>query len=88
MTHGKHGATPNPGNPQSSSSQAGTHVRNWRGRMTSAPEFLCPFRSWIEKVVGPLDSLHTVDDGARVANDQVLMTMVSVCVLHERFQLA
>jgi len=41
-----------------------------------------------EKVIGLLDSLHTMDDGARVANDQVLMTMVSVCVLHERFQLA
>jgi asparagine synthase (glutamine-hydrolysing) len=41
-----------------------------------------------KKVVGLLDSLHTMDDGARVANDQVLMTMVSVCVLHERFQLA
>jgi asparagine synthase (glutamine-hydrolysing) len=41
-----------------------------------------------KKVVGLLDSLHAMDDGARVANDQVLMTMVSVCVLHERFQLA
>jgi len=41
-----------------------------------------------KKVVGLLDSLDTMDDGARVANDQVLMTMVSVCVLHERFQLA
>ena len=41
-----------------------------------------------KKVVGLLDSLHAMDDGARVANDQVLMTMVSVCVLHERFQLS
>jgi asparagine synthase (glutamine-hydrolysing) len=41
-----------------------------------------------KKVVGLLDSLHMMDDGARVAIDQVLMTMVSVCVLHERLQLA
>jgi asparagine synthase (glutamine-hydrolysing) len=39
------------------------------------------------KVVGLLDSLHAMDDGARVANDQILMTMVSICVLHERFRL-
>ncbi len=41
-----------------------------------------------KKVVDLLDSRHAMDDGARVANDQVLMTMVSVCVLHQRFQLA
>jgi len=41
-----------------------------------------------KKVVGLLNSLDAMDDGARVANDQVLMTMVSVCVLHERFQLS
>jgi len=40
------------------------------------------------KVVGLLDSLKTMDDGARVANDQTLMTLVSACVLHERFRLA
>jgi len=39
------------------------------------------------KVVGLLDSLHAMDDGARVANDQILMTLVSICVLHERFRL-
>ena len=39
------------------------------------------------KVVRLLDSLHAMDDGARVANDQVLMTLVSMCVLHERFHL-
>jgi hypothetical protein len=38
-----------------------------------------------KKVVGLLDGLHAMDDGARVANDQLLMTMVSACVLHERF---
>jgi asparagine synthase (glutamine-hydrolysing) len=40
------------------------------------------------KVVGLLDRLHTMDDGARVANDQTLMTLVSACVLHERFHLS
>jgi asparagine synthase (glutamine-hydrolysing) len=40
------------------------------------------------RVVDLLDSLDTMDEGPRVANDQVLMTVVSACVLHERFQLA
>jgi asparagine synthase (glutamine-hydrolysing) len=40
------------------------------------------------KVVGLLDSLHAMDEGSRVANDQVLMLVVSACVLHERFHLA
>jgi asparagine synthase (glutamine-hydrolysing) len=39
------------------------------------------------KVVGLLDSLHAMDEGARIANDQILMTLVSICVLHERFRL-
>ena len=29
-----------------------------------------------------------MDEGSRVANDQVLMLLVSTCVLHERFGLA
>jgi asparagine synthase (glutamine-hydrolysing) len=41
-----------------------------------------------KKVVGLLDSLHTMDEGSQVANDQVLMLLVSSCVLHERFGLA
>ena len=41
-----------------------------------------------KKVVNLLDSLDTMDEGSRVANDQVLMTVVSACVLQERFQLA
>jgi asparagine synthase (glutamine-hydrolysing) len=40
------------------------------------------------KVVALLDSLHSMNEGARVANDQVLMTLVSICVLHERFGLS
>jgi len=40
------------------------------------------------KVVDLLDRIDTMDEGARVANDQVLMTVVSACVLHERFGLA
>ena len=41
-----------------------------------------------KKVVGLLDDLHAMDEGARIANDQVLMLLVSTCVLHERFRLA
>lgn len=40
------------------------------------------------KVVGLLDRLETMDEGSRVANDQVLMLLVSACVLQERFHLA
>ena len=40
------------------------------------------------KVVSLLDRLKTMDDGARVANDQVLMLLTSACVLQERFKLA
>jgi asparagine synthase (glutamine-hydrolysing) len=40
-----------------------------------------------KKVVGLLDSLSTMDESARVANDQVLMALVSACVLHEGFHL-
>jgi asparagine synthase (glutamine-hydrolysing) len=41
-----------------------------------------------KKVVDLLDRLHSMDEGGRVANDQVLMTVVSACVLHERFDMA
>ena len=41
-----------------------------------------------KKVVELLDRLHTMDEGSQVANDQVLMLLVSACVLHERFHLA
>lgn len=41
-----------------------------------------------KKVIGLLDSLKTMDEGSRVANDQVLMTVVSACVLQDRFHLA
>jgi asparagine synthase (glutamine-hydrolysing) len=40
------------------------------------------------RVVDLLDGLTTMDEGARVANDQVLMTVVSACVLQERFHLS
>lgn len=39
------------------------------------------------KVVGLLDSLHSMDEGARVANDQVLMLLTSACVLQKGFGL-
>ena len=41
-----------------------------------------------KKVIGLLDDLHTMDEGARIANDQVLMTVVSACVLQDKFSLA
>jgi asparagine synthase (glutamine-hydrolysing) len=41
-----------------------------------------------KKVVGLLDRIETMDEGSRVANDQVLMLLTSACVLHERFRLA
>jgi asparagine synthase (glutamine-hydrolysing) len=40
------------------------------------------------QVVGLLDRLPQMDTGARVANDQVLMLLVSMCVLHEAFGLS
>jgi asparagine synthase (glutamine-hydrolysing) len=40
-----------------------------------------------KKVVGLLDRLNTMDESARVANDQVLMVLVSACVLHKGFNL-
>jgi asparagine synthase (glutamine-hydrolysing) len=41
-----------------------------------------------KKVIGLLDGLGTMDEGSRVANDQVLMMLVSACVLHEGFRMA
>jgi asparagine synthase (glutamine-hydrolysing) len=41
-----------------------------------------------KKVVDILDRLPSMDEGARVTNDQILMMLVSACVLQERFRLA
>ncbi len=41
-----------------------------------------------KKIVALLDSLATMDENARVAYDQVLMVLVSACVLQEGFHLA
>ncbi|HSS99235.1 MAG TPA: asparagine synthase C-terminal domain-containing protein, partial [Terriglobales bacterium] len=41
-----------------------------------------------KKIVAMLDNLNKMDEGAQVAIDQVLMILVSACVLQERFQLA
>src|SRR5215472_5995585 len=41
-----------------------------------------------KKVTALLDNLHSMDEGSRLANDPVLMLLVSACVLHERFGLA
>jgi asparagine synthase (glutamine-hydrolysing) len=40
-----------------------------------------------KKIVCLLDRLHTMDTGARTASDQILMPLLSMCVLHERFAL-
>jgi asparagine synthase (glutamine-hydrolysing) len=40
------------------------------------------------KIVNLLDSLHTMDESSRVANDQVLMMVLSACVLQEGFRLS
>ena len=41
-----------------------------------------------KEVVNLLDRLPSMDDGARTANDPVLMILISMCVLHDRFHLA
>ena len=41
-----------------------------------------------QKVVSLLDRLETMDEGSRVAYDQVLMLLVSTCVLHKGLGLA
>ena len=41
-----------------------------------------------KKVISFLDRVETMDEGSRVANDQLLMILTSACILHERFGLA
>ena len=41
-----------------------------------------------QKVIALLEGLDGMGEGSRVANDQVLMTLVSACVLQDRFRLA
>lgn len=41
-----------------------------------------------QKVVALLDSMYTADENARVANDQILMMVLSACVLQDRYRLA
>jgi asparagine synthase (glutamine-hydrolysing) len=40
------------------------------------------------KVVDLLDRIDTMDEGSRVANDQILMILVSACILQDRFGLS
>jgi len=40
-----------------------------------------------KRVVELLDRMPSMDVGARTANDQILMILVSMCVLHEKFGL-
>lgn len=41
-----------------------------------------------QKVISLLDSLHKTDEGLGVANDEVLMTLFSACVLQDRFRIS
>jgi asparagine synthase (glutamine-hydrolysing) len=41
-----------------------------------------------KKVVSVLDGLQSADESTRVANDQVLMMILSACVLHDGFRLS
>ena len=41
-----------------------------------------------QKIIELLDALPEMDEGSRVANDQILMLLTSACVLQERFHLA
>lgn len=41
-----------------------------------------------KSVIGILDKLHTMDEGSGIANDQVLMILLSACVLQESFRLS
>ncbi|MBS1803906.1 MAG: asparagine synthase (glutamine-hydrolyzing) [Acidobacteria bacterium] len=41
-----------------------------------------------KEVVKMLDRIHTMDAGARTAYDQILMPLVSMCVIHEGFGMA
>lgn len=38
-----------------------------------------------KEVVNMLDRIHTMDAGARTAYDQILMPLLSMCVIHEGF---
>jgi asparagine synthase (glutamine-hydrolysing) len=41
-----------------------------------------------KNVVALLDRVDAMDEGSQVANDQILMILVSACVLQERFGLS
>ncbi len=54
-----------------------------RGSVLSAMPFFDK-----QKVGAVLDTMYTGDENARVANDQILMMVLSACVLQERYHLA
>jgi asparagine synthase (glutamine-hydrolysing) len=41
-----------------------------------------------KQVVELLDRMPSMDEGERTANDQILMILVSLCVIHQKFKLA
>src|SRR6267378_3800949 len=40
------------------------------------------------KIIGLLDNLHSMEEGLGLANDQLLMILLSACVLQDRFRLS
>jgi asparagine synthase (glutamine-hydrolysing) len=40
------------------------------------------------KIIGLLDNLYAMDEGLGVANDQVLMILMSASVLHDRYRIS
>lgn len=54
-----------------------------RGPVLKSMPFFDP-----KNVVALLDDLPNMDAGARTANDQILMLLMSMCVLQERYGLA
>ncbi len=40
------------------------------------------------KIIGRLDKLYAMDEGLGVANDQVLMILMSASVLHDRYRIS
>jgi hypothetical protein len=66
-------------------SRLGESVRI-QGRPQAATR--CGSRKNQKNVISLLDRLDTMDESARVANDQILMLLTSACVLQDRFKLA
>lgn len=40
-----------------------------------------------KQIVNMLDRIHSMDAGARTAFDQILMPLLSMCVIHDGFRM-